>query len=84
VCLKNKLKKKRSFQVFHKYSETLTHSIDGTADWLKQLLHELAFAAKLGENGREHVKQNFLLTRHLREYLLLFLSLFHEGSEVQL
>ena len=62
-------------QVVHKYSGILTHSIDGTAYWLKQLLSEPAFAKKLGENGREHVRQNFLLTRHLRDYLLLFLSL---------
>jgi trehalose synthase len=71
-------------QVTHKYSGILTHSIDGTAFWLKQLLNEPAFAKKLAENGREHVKQNFLLTRHLRDYLLLFLSLFHEGDAIHL
>jgi trehalose synthase len=30
-------------------------------------------AQRLGENGKEHVRNNFLLTRHLRDYLLLFL-----------
>ncbi|MBI4432465.1 MAG: glycosyltransferase [Candidatus Omnitrophica bacterium] len=62
-------------QITHKYSGILVHSIEGTAYWLKQLLQEPAFARKLGENGREHVRQNFLLTRHIRDYLLLFLSL---------
>ena len=33
------------------------------------------FATKLGENGREHVRNNFLLTRHMRDYLLAFLYL---------
>jgi trehalose synthase len=68
-------------QIIHKYSGILTHSIEGTAYWLKQLLSEPQYAKKLGENGRNHVRQNFLLTRHLRDYLLLFLSLDHPGSD---
>lgn len=64
-------------QITHKYSGVLTHSVEGAAYWLKQLLHAPAYAKTLGENGREHVRENFLLTRHLREYLLLFLSLDH-------
>ena len=50
-------------------------TIGGTAYWMKRLLHEPAYARKLGENGREHVRENFLLTRHLRDYLLLALYL---------
>jgi len=26
----------------------------------------------MGEKGREHVRKNFLITRHLRDYLNLF------------
>ncbi|MBI4669888.1 MAG: glycosyltransferase [Elusimicrobia bacterium] len=68
-------------QITHKYSGILTYSIDGTAYWLKQLLNEPAYAKKLGENGKEHVRQNFLLIRHLRDYLLLFLFLDHNRSD---
>ncbi len=68
-------------QIAHKYSGILIHSVDGTAYWLKQLLHEPAFAKKLGDNGREHVRNNFLLTRHLREYLLLFLFTLDKSAE---
>lgn len=71
-------------QITHKFSGILTHSVEGTAYWLKQLLHEPAFAKRLGENGKEHVRQNFLLTRQLRDYLLLFLSLFNPGDIVSL
>lgn len=69
-------------QITHKYSGILTHSIDGTAYWLKQLLQSPEFAKKLGENGKEHVRNNFLLTRHLRDYLLLFLSFGRDGEEI--
>lgn len=62
-------------QITHKYSGILTRTIDGTAYWMKRLLHEPAFSRQLGENGREHVRENFLLTRHLRDYLLLALYL---------
>lgn len=68
-------------QITHKHSGILTHSIEGTTYWTKQLLQEPGFAKKLGENGREHVRQNFLLTRHLRDYLLLLHFLEHRGSD---
>src|SRR5207302_4894310 len=69
-------------QITHKYSGILTHSIEGTAYWLKQLLQSPEFARKLGENGREQVRENFLLTRHLREYMLLFLSMDHADKDI--
>ncbi|MDD5254732.1 MAG: glycosyltransferase [Candidatus Omnitrophica bacterium] len=71
-------------QVTHKYSGLLCHSIDGAAFAIKQLLNSPAYAKKLGENGREHVRNNFLLTRHLKDYMLLFLSLYHQEDLVYL
>lgn len=71
-------------QITHKYSGILTRSIEGTAYWIKQLINEPAFAERLGRNGREHVLNNFLLTRHLRDYMLLFLSLSKKGDIVNL
>jgi trehalose synthase len=69
-------------QIAHKYSGLLTHTIEGTAFTLKQLLQNPEYAKKLGENGRERVKKNFLITRHLRDYMLLFLSLYHKGENI--
>jgi len=62
-------------QITHKYSGILTHTVEGTAFWIKMLLSAPEFAARLGENGREHVRNNFLLTRHMRDYMLAFLYL---------
>jgi len=69
-------------QITHRYSGILTHTIEGTAFWIKQLLNSPDYARRLGENGREHVRINFLLTRHLREYLLLFLFLDHTSERI--
>jgi len=71
-------------QIKHKYSGLLCHSIEGVAFAIKQLLNSPEYARKLGENGREHIRNNFLLTRHLRDYMLLFLSLYHTEDIVYL
>lgn len=71
-------------QIAHKYSGILTHSIEGTAFWIKQLINAPDFAKRLGTNGKEHIKNNFLITRHIREYLLLFLSMGTKESIIYL
>jgi len=67
--------------VQHRYSGLLCHSVQGAALALKQLLNSPEYARHLGQNGREHIRTNFLITRHLREYMLLFLSLYY-GEDV--
>jgi trehalose synthase len=62
-------------QINNKYSGLLTYSVEGTAFAIKQLLNHPQYAKRLGQNGKEHVRNNFLLTRHLKDYMLLFLSL---------
>ncbi len=71
-------------QIAHKYSGILTRSIEGTAYYVKQLLNEPDYAERLGRNGREHIKNNFLITRHIRDYLLLFISLYYQGDIINL
>jgi trehalose synthase len=71
-------------QIKHKYSGILTHSVEGTAQWIRQLISAPDYARRLGENGSEHVRNNFLITRHLKDYLLLFVSLIHQGDIVYL
>jgi trehalose synthase len=71
-------------QIKHKYSGLLCHSIEGASFAIKQLLSSPEYAKKLGRDGREHIKNNFLITRHLRDYMLLFLSLYHPEDVVHL
>jgi trehalose synthase len=53
----------------------LSHNIESTANAIKELLDNPEYAKWLGENGQEHVKRNFLITRHLKDYMLLFLAI---------
>lgn len=71
-------------QIKHKHHGLLCHGIDGAASAIKQLLQNPEYAKTLGVNGREHVRQNYLITRHLKEYLLLFLSVFYSEDIVRL
>jgi len=71
-------------QIKHKYSGLLCYSVEGASFAIKQLLSSPEYAKKLGANGREHIKNNFLITRHLRDYMLLFLSLYYPEDIVHL
>jgi trehalose synthase len=63
----------------------LVHSTEGAASRIAYLLRNPDKAARLGENGHEYVKEKFLLTRHLRDYLLIFHALEHpEENFIQL
>ena len=71
-------------QVIHGHTGLLVHTVDGAAQAIRQLLRNPEYAARLAHNGREHVRENFLLTRHLRDYLMTFLSLERSGDTVTL
>jgi len=62
-------------QVIHKHTGLLAHSVEGTAYQVRFLLSHPDIAEKLGSQGREHVREQFLITAHLRRYLTLFLHL---------
>lgn len=53
---------------------------EGAALRIRYLHHHPARMSNIGEKAREFVRDNFLLTRHLQEYLTLILSL-HFGAE---
>lgn len=61
-------------QVIHKHTGLLAHSVEGTAYQVRFLLSHPEIAARLGENGHAHVKENFLITQNLKRYLTLFLA----------
>ncbi len=50
----------------------LVDSVPGAAEKALYLLHHPDRADEMGKNGREHVLQNFLITKHLENYLRLF------------
>jgi trehalose synthase len=62
-------------QVQEGVSGFLVNSIEEAADRVLRLLRDPDLAEDMGRAGREHVRQNFLITRNFRDYLRLFNSL---------
>ena len=64
-------------QVLNHRTGFLVDTPEGAALRIRYLLSERNRMAQMGQNARELVRQNFLLTRHLREYLTMMVALTH-------
>jgi trehalose synthase len=62
-------------QILHGKTGFLVNSIGEAAERTIYLLTHSVEAKKMGKRGKEHVSKNFLITRHLEDYLKLFCSL---------
>ncbi|GAB4509007.1 MAG: glycosyltransferase [Sulfuricaulis sp.] len=67
-------------QVINHHTGFLVNSPEGAALRIRYLLHHREKLAEMGDKAREFVRQNFLITRQLREYLTLMVGLTH-GAE---
>ena len=71
-------------QIVNGVTGYLAHSVDGAAFKIANLLKNPELARRLGEDGKEHVRNNFLITRHLKDYLLIMLSLENPSGTIRL
>jgi trehalose synthase len=62
-------------QIIDGYTGLLVHSIEGASLAIRSLLNQPDFAKSLGKNGHQRVKEEFLITKNLKRYLMLFLAL---------
>lgn len=69
-------------QVIDDLTGYLVHSPEGAAHRILQLLRDPELRRGMGDNGYEHVRRNFLLTRHIKDYLLMMLAVDHLGEHV--
>lgn len=69
-------------QIINGVTGYLVHSPEGAAQQALQLLSDPSLRERMGENGYQHVKQNFLLTRHVKDYMLVMLALDHPNEDI--
>ncbi len=70
-----------TLQVIDHHTGFLVSSPEGAAFRIRYLLSRPDLMAAMSEKGRRHVKENFLLTRHLREYLTLMIGVVHGAQD---
>jgi len=64
-------------QVINHHTGFLVDTPEGAALRIRYLLNDRVKLTEMGHKAREFVRENFLLTRHLREYLTLMLAMLH-------
>lgn len=60
----------------------LVNSIEGAAYRIRYLLNRPSVSEKIGEQAKKFVSQNFLISRHLKDYLSLFYILENPGKNI--
>jgi len=63
-----------TLQVIYGVTGYTVNSVEGCAFRIRELLNNPALARRMGENAREYVRENFLITRDLAEHLGLMVS----------
>ncbi len=64
-------------QVIDHYTGFRVQSPEGAALRIRYLLFNHGKRVEMGRQAKRFVRENFLLTRHLREYLALMIAVFH-------
>ncbi len=67
-------------QVVNHHTGFLVNTPEGAALRMRYLINHRDRLLEMGRKAKEFVRENFLITRHVREYLTLSLALIH-GSE---
>ena len=68
-------------QVINYHTGFLVNTPEGAALRIRYLLQEPDKIEEMGKKAKEFVRENFLMTRHLREYLTLMVALLHSAVD---
>lgn len=68
-------------QVINHHTGFLVNTPEGAALRIRYLLHQPEKIQAMGEKAQAFVRDNFLITRHLREYLTLMVALLHGAQD---
>jgi trehalose synthase len=58
------------------------HSPEGCAFRIRYLLHRPEMSRRLGQKAREFVRQHFLVTKNVRDYLTLMILCRQHGARI--
>lgn len=67
-------------QIIHNMTGYLVDSVEGAAHYIVHTIRNPKVAEEIGKNAREHVRNNFVITRHMREYLMVMAHVTKRGN----
>lgn len=70
------------WQIVHGITGFLVHSPEGAAFRIRQCINNPEQAKQMGQQGKEFVRNNYLLTRQIRDYLSLWYCNMHKGKNM--
>ena len=71
-------------QILNGVTGFLVHMPEGVANRVVELLGNAELRKTIGVKGHQYVRENFLTTRHVRDYLLIMLAMEHRGKDITL
>ncbi|GBE00256.1 trehalose synthase [bacterium BMS3Abin07] len=69
-------------QIAHRFTGFLVRTPEGAAFRTRQFLNNPVMLKRMGENGREYVRNNFLITRQVRDYLSVWYAIENKDDTV--
>ncbi len=69
-------------QIIHGITGFLVYSVEGAAFRMRQFLNNPGMAVRMGEKGRDYIRQNFLITRQIRDYLSVWYALENKSKSI--
>jgi trehalose synthase len=69
-------------QILNGITGFLVYSVEGAAFRVRQFLNNPDMAKRMGQRGKEYVRNNFLITRQIRDYLSVWYTLGIRGKRV--
>ena len=69
-------------QILNGVTGFLVHMPEGVANRVVELLGNAELRKTIGVNGHQYVRENFLTTRHVRDYLLIMLAMEHRVKDI--
>ncbi len=58
------------------------HSVEGAAFRIRHILNNTDMAKRMGENGKEYVRNHFLIRRQARDYLAVWYAVENKGMSI--
>lgn len=69
-------------QIVHGITGFVVYSVEGAAFRIRQFLNNPEMAKRMGQHGKDFVRNNFLITRQIRDYLSIWFCRNYKGKNV--